>query len=222
MILSADRDGIISASPVVFLPHPENDITRKFDEVTLANGMVVRMTRNHLIPLCDGSLVTARSLKEDDCLMTTDGMSKVATTKHNVESGGIYTAVTKNEFLVVDGIVASPFALAHGIAHSFFDRADVSEWCKDNSHLVEHTADEEIKSIVGSSRRRRLTEGSPENNKESGCVDLMETLFENYKDEGVGWGTNGWGYKNFKTTSAPLAMRLSGFLEEKRSKRPSM
>ena len=90
--------------------------------------------------------------------------------------------------------------------------------------LVEHTADEEIKSIVGSSRRR-LTEGSPAD-KESGCVDLMKTLFENYKDEGVGWGTNGWGYKNFKTTllrgtenkqqqqqQPSLGMRLSGFHE---------
>ena len=88
MILSADRDGIISASPVVFLPHPNNDVTRKFDEVTLANGMTVRMTRNHLVPLCDGSLVTARSLKKDDCLMTTSGLEKVATTTQNVEAGG--------------------------------------------------------------------------------------------------------------------------------------
>ena len=221
MILSADRSGKISASPVLFLPHPDNDITRKFDEVTLANGMVVRMTRNHLLPLCDGSLVTARSLKEGDCLMTTSGMSKVATTKHDVEAGGIYTAVTKKEFLVVNGVVASPFALAHGIAHSLFDRADVGEWCKDNAHLVEAAKDEEVQQ-----HRRRLM-SAPENNKESGCVELMETLFENYKDEGVGWGTNGWGYKNFKTTlrgagnnkqqqqqqQPSLGMRLSGFHE---------
>ena len=43
----------------------------------------------------------------------------------------------------------------------------------------------------------------------------METLFENYKDEGVGWGTNGFGYKNFKTirggAKTSLPMRLSGF-----------
>ena len=69
MILSADRDGTVSASPVLFLPHKKNDITRKFDEVTLANGMVLRMTRNHLLPLCDGSLVTARSLEEGDCVV---------------------------------------------------------------------------------------------------------------------------------------------------------
>ena len=205
MILSADRDGIISASPVVFLPHPENDITRKFDEVTLANGMTVRMTRNHLVPLCDGSLVTARSLEEGDCLNTVDGADFVSSTKESIEGRGIYTAVTEDEFLVVDGIVASPFALAHGIAHSFFNRTDVAEWCNDNSHLVSYAEDEEIKDMI--SRRRRLTSDS------DGCVDLMKILFENYKDEGVGWGTNGWGYRNFKTIHGEenILMRLSGF-----------
>ena len=61
------------------------------------------------------------------------------------------------------------------------------------------------------SRERRLTEGDAT----TGCVDLMETLFENYKDEGVGWGTNGFGYKNFQTirggAKTSLPMRLSGF-----------
>ena len=109
-------------------------------------------------------------------------------------------------------IVASPFALAHGIAHSLFDRKDVNKWCKDNAHLVEAAKDEEIQDIVS---RRRLSEGDAV----SGCVELMETLFENYKDEGVGWGANGFGYKNFKTLRGaanemkkpPLPLRLSGF-----------
>jgi hypothetical protein len=53
-------------------------------------------------------------------------------------------------------------------------------------------------------------------------LDLVHTLFDNYKDQGVGWGTNGFGYKNFKTLrggdakmakkQASLPMRLSGFL----------
>ena len=112
MILGADRNGTVSASPVLFIPHAENSLVRHFDEIELVNGMIVRMTRNHLLPLCDGSLVTARSLKKDDCLMTADGASKVTTTKQNIISHGIYTAVTKNEFLVVDGIVAHRSAAA--------------------------------------------------------------------------------------------------------------
>ena len=207
MILGADRNGTVSASPVLFIPHAENSLVRHFDEIELVNGMIVRMTRNHLLPLCDGSLVTARSLKKDDCVMTEIGMSKVKIVRLNVEASGIYTAVTKNEFLMVNGVAASPFALAHGVAHSLFDRDDLAEWCRDNSYLLPAAADEEILDHV---RRRRLTEGE----EEDSCMALLKTLFENYKDEGVGWGTNGWGYKTFKTEETSLAMRLSGFISE--------
>ena len=193
---------------MIFNPHPFNNGKHFFVEVVTVTGKAVRMTPNHLLPLCNGGLVTARSLEEGDCVMTADGEEKVAKTTQNVEASGIYTAVTKNEFLVVDGVVASPFALAHGIAHSLFDREDVNEWCEDNHHLVPAAKDAEIMDIVS---RRRLTEGDAT----TACVDLMETLFENYKDEGVGWGTNGFGYKNFQTirggAKTSLPMRLSGF-----------
>ena len=209
VIASADRNGTISYSEAIFKPHPYNTGTHYFDEVVTVNGKRVRMTRNHLIPTCNGGLVTARSLQPGDCVQTVDGEENIARTTRNVEAGGIYTAVTKNEFLVVDGVVASPFALAHGIAHSLFDREDVNEWCEDNHHLVPAAKDEEVKDIV--SRRRLLSEGDATTE----CVDLMETLFENYKDEGVGWGTNGFGYKNFQTirggAKTSLPMRLSGF-----------
>ena len=70
--------------------------------------------------------------------------------------------------------------------------------------------DAEIQDVI--SRRRLLSEGDAT----TGCVDLMKMLFENYKDEGVGWGVNGFGYKNFKSTRGgakmPLPMRLSGFV----------
>jgi hypothetical protein len=207
-VAGADRNGTISYSEVIFKPHPHNNAIRQHDEIVTINGKRVRMTRNHLIPTCNGGLVTARSLQEGDCVMTVDGEEKVAKTTQNVEAGGIYTAVTKNEFLVVDGVVASPFALSHGIAHSLFDREDVNEWCEENHHLVPAAKDEEIQETVS---RRRLAEGDAT----TGCVELMETLFENYKDEGVGWGTNGFGYKNFQTihggAKMSLPMRLSGF-----------
>ena len=124
-IKGADRNGTISYSQVIFNPHPFNDGKHFFVEVVTVNGKAVRMTPNHLLPLCNGGLVTARSLQPGDCVMTADGEEKVAKTTQNVEAGGIYTAVTENEFLVVDGVVASPFALSHGIAHSLFDREDV-------------------------------------------------------------------------------------------------
>ena len=196
--MGADRYGNVSFSPVIFLPHKTNNIQRKFDEITTGGGNSVRMTRNHIIPLCDRSLVTARSLKTGDCLMTANGEDTVAKITLNVEAGGIYTAVTKNEFLVVDGVVASPFALAHGIAHSFFDRDDVIDWCKKNDHLLPAAEDKEVKALHA---RRKLLLTSNNNDSVGSCVTLMKTLFDNYKDEGVGWGTQGWGYRMFKTTS---------------------
>jgi hypothetical protein len=196
MIMGADRYGNVSFSPVIFLPHKPNDIQRKFDEITTGGGSSVRMTRNHLIPLCDSSLVTARSLKTGDCLMTANGEDTVAKVTMNVEAGGIYTAVTKNEFLVVDGVVASPFALAHGVAHSFFDRDDVTDWCKKNNHLLPAAEDKEVKALHA---RRKLLFTSNHNDSVGSCVTLMKTLFDNYKDEGVGWGMQGWGYRMFKT-----------------------
>ena len=196
-IKGADRNGIISYSQVIFNPHPANNGTHFFVEVVTVNGKIVSMTPNHLLPLCNGGLVTARSFEEGHCVMT-----------QNVEAGGVYTAVSENEFLVVDGVVVSPFALSHGIAHFLFDREDVNEWCEDNHHLVPAAKDAEIMDMTS---RRRLTEGDAT----TGCVDLMETLFENYKDEGVGWGMNGFGYKNFQTirgdAKTSLPMRLSGF-----------
>jgi hypothetical protein len=81
---------------------------------------------------------------------TVDGHDTVVRTAKNLMRDGIYTAVTKKEFLVVNGVVASPFALAHGVAHSFFDRSEVTEWCKDNSHLVEAAKDEEVKGLAQS------------------------------------------------------------------------
>jgi hypothetical protein len=196
MIMGADRYGNVSFSPVIFLPHKPNDIQRKFDEITTGGGSSVRMTRNHLIPLCDSSIVTARSLKTGDCLMTANGEDTVAKVTMNVEAGGIYTAVTKNEFLVVDGVVASPFALAHGVAHSFFDRDDVTDWCKNNNHLLPAAEDKEVKALHA---RRKLLFTSNHNDSGGSCVTLMKTLFDNYKDEGVGWGMQGWGYRMFKT-----------------------
>ena len=196
-IKGADRNDTISYSQVIFNPHPANNGTHFFVEVVTVNGKIVSMTPNHLLPLCNGGLVTARSFEEGHCVMT-----------QNVEAGGVYTAVSENEFLVVDGVVVSPFALSHGIAHFLFDREDVNEWCEDNHHLVPAAKDAEIMDMTS---RRRLTEGDAT----TACVDLMETLFENYKDEGVGWGTNGFGYKNFQTirggAKTSLPMRLSGF-----------
>ena len=57
-VASASRDGVVSYSPVIFTPHQRNNSTHKFDEIATDSGKTVRMTRNHLLPDCEGTLVT--------------------------------------------------------------------------------------------------------------------------------------------------------------------
>ena len=158
------------------------------------------MTRNHLLPNCDGALVTARALKKGDCILTVVGNDTVVNATRDLKNSGIYTAVSEHEFIVVDGIVASPFALAHGFAHSFFNKDDINDWCKNNANVLEAATDKEVKEIAA---RRRL-DGREGEDSSSNCVALLKIMFENYKDEGVGWGTDGWGYRHFKAIRGGL------------------
>lgn len=210
VVLSVDRRGNISLSPVVFLPHNPNNTPRQFDKIETASGKRLAMTRNHLLPLCDGTLVTARSLEKGACVRTVNGDETVAKVTRDLTFGGVYTAVTTNEFLVVNGVVASPFAAAHGVAHAFFDRNDAAAWCADNAALLAVAAAEDVQV-----HRRRLA------NETAGgetCVALLNSMFENYKDEGVGWGAAGFGFRNFnnlregqKKAASSLLMKLAGW-----------
>ena len=57
-----------------------------------------------------------------ECLWTVDGAEAVVSaTLAPVAKRGIYSGVTlDNEFLVVNGVVASPFILAHGIVDAYY------------------------------------------------------------------------------------------------------
>ena len=114
-VLSANAKGEFSFSPVVAVPHGPN--VRKATLVALetSKGKVLRLTKLHLLPRCDGSLAYAGSLVPGDCLRTIDGdepVERVGT----VPAVGLFTAVPALEYLVVNGVVASPFALSHGLA----------------------------------------------------------------------------------------------------------
>lgn len=134
------------------------------------------MTRNHLVPLCNGALVTARSLSLGMCLTTIHDQEKVVVVQRDVQHSGVYTAVTENEFLVVNGIIASPFALAHGITHAFFNLTDTEQWCSANESLLGASISSKIHDIL---QRRLLTQ------EPSDCTALLASMFENYRDHGV-------------------------------------
>jgi len=119
-VQTADANGVLSFSEVVALPHAANNKLASFVNVATASGKSVKATKMHLLQQCDGSLAYAGSLAVGDCLRTVDGDEAVAAVSMTIAEG-IYTAVTNNEFLVVNGIVASPFAVTHGLTNAYYN-----------------------------------------------------------------------------------------------------
>ena len=52
--------------------------------------------------------------------MTLSGKDIVSTTE-TVQGKGLYTIVTKEEYVVVNGIIASPFAANHMLANMYYN-----------------------------------------------------------------------------------------------------
>jgi hypothetical protein len=119
-VQTADANGVLSFSEVVALPHAANIKLASFVHVATASGKSVKATKLHLLRKCGGSLAYAGSLSVGDCLRTVDG-DEAVTAVSMTKAEGIYTAVTTNEFLVVSGFVASPFAVSHGLANAYYN-----------------------------------------------------------------------------------------------------
>ena len=117
-VLSADASGKLSYSDVAFKPHAANAKAATFVKVTTESGKTVTATPTHLLASCEGGLVQAKAAS---CLKTVNG-NEAVTSIDTFKGKGIYSAVTlDNEFLVVDGVVASPFAMAHGIVNAYYN-----------------------------------------------------------------------------------------------------
>lgn len=124
-ILSATRDGELSFADVIAIPHAKNHIEVQFISIITASNVALQLTPDHLllgndclssIPL----LISAANVREGQCLQTTRGCDPIVS-KEKKKGRGIYTVVTTNEFIVVNGVVASPFAVNHAIANAFYD-----------------------------------------------------------------------------------------------------
>ena len=86
------------------------------------------MTKNHILPCgaCGSSesrllpLISASQVNVGDCIMTVSGEDRVRAVA--ISRGvGIYTIVTKEEFVVVNGIIASPFGVNHMMANLYYN-----------------------------------------------------------------------------------------------------
>jgi hypothetical protein len=120
-------DGSIKGySAVIAVPHAgEDNVRATFSQLTTASGKDVRMTPSHLVlagssSLSNLPLVQAGSVRVGDCVQTASGKETVAAVT-SVQAQGIASAVTAaGGLLVVNGVVASPFAINHAIPEAWY------------------------------------------------------------------------------------------------------
>lgn len=122
-ILAADMDGVTKFSSVVALAHPKNNIASTFVHVETVS-MDVKVTPEHLLMAsadCSAMKLTkASDVSVDSCILTVDGPARVTAISQVVQQG-IYSVVTEKELIVVNGVIASPFAVNHEIASRYYD-----------------------------------------------------------------------------------------------------
>jgi Hint module len=83
------------------------------------------MTQNHVLPsgTCGSSplpLIYASEVSVGDCVMTVSGEEKVSMVE-KVQGEGVYTIVTNEEYVVVNGVIASPFGANHMMANLYYN-----------------------------------------------------------------------------------------------------
>lgn len=89
----------------------------------MESGTDIKLTPDHLVHsgTCDAKaqLTYASDVRVGDCLQTVRGRD-IVLSKTQVQSQGIYTVVTENEMVVVNNVVASPFAWNHAFINTFY------------------------------------------------------------------------------------------------------
>ena len=125
-VLAADIFGKTRFSDVIFVPHGTNTRTAVFAHITTAEGRDIKMTQNHVVPAgeCGSSatmpLVYASAVQVGNCIMTVSGEERVVMNE-KFRSQGVYTIVTNEEYVVVNGIIASSFGINHMMANMYYN-----------------------------------------------------------------------------------------------------
>jgi hypothetical protein len=152
-ILSADREKRLTYSKVIAVPHRPNDDLFEFVRIQLESLKDLKVTSTHILPVyrdCNDQLnmelVPANVIERGMCLLTVHGPDAV-TSIASVVDRGLYSAVTEKEFIVVNGIVASPFADNHFIGNAYYSMLKLFPNIFSVRWLFE--ANEYIGSVVG-------------------------------------------------------------------------
>jgi len=148
VVLTANSYGEKVFSPVIFLPHLANTQKANFLRIATESGSEIKLTPSHrivsslcsdkcwksvfggvsLCPTVPASVLHTNFFKEQYCLLRSDGVVDPVTSVEEVEGEGLFTVVTMEEYIVVNGLVASPFTHSHSIAHFFFHFLRVWYW----------------------------------------------------------------------------------------------
>jgi Hint module len=127
-VLAANAAGETHFSEVVFIPHGANKDEAIFIYATTESGRDLKLTINHVLPagVCGTtlSLKYASKVVAGDCINTISGQEKVSTVQ-SIRGQGLYTIVTNEEYLVVNGVIVSPFGSSL-LQHSSFRLLDKS------------------------------------------------------------------------------------------------
>lgn len=113
-------------SDVVALPHSRNNLHVEVQHIWTTSHADIKMTADHLLPAgpCSSSvlpLTRAADVQPGACIDTINGRQEVVTNSVT-QAQGIYTLVTaKGDYLIVNDIIASPFAVNHVIGHAFYN-----------------------------------------------------------------------------------------------------
>jgi len=111
------KENKLKYSPIIAIPHEENNILSQFVEIKTFSGKNIKMTDFHLIPLLKNNkrsfeLSKAIDIEINDIIITVDG-NEIVTSKEIISENGIYTVVTNEDYIVANNIIASPFAISH-------------------------------------------------------------------------------------------------------------
>lgn len=128
-VLAADINGRTIFSDVLVVPHKPNDDIAEFVVLATASGRDIKLTPDHLVFVTDcgsfsaPSLVRASEVRPDEnmCLRTVAGPELVVSSQ-TLSGFGVYSIVPKDaEFIVVNGVIASPFAVNHAAVNAFYN-----------------------------------------------------------------------------------------------------
>jgi len=134
-VLVASMDGReLSYSPIIAIPHGENSERSIMTKISIESGTELTLTPDHLVVAgsCDaGSVMSLRlagDIKVGTCVQSIISSSGRPTrvkviAVSSVNVNGIYTAVAlaSDKLLVVNGVVASPFAVNHLLVNAYYE-----------------------------------------------------------------------------------------------------